>query len=522
MTRIVASRYESARPATGMDPAERKSLGPGLLVAVGFCVIVLLIRQFDAPVVLLGGAALMSALLLLLWPELATLTTVFLLYTNIPALVTHRLGVPVAIAGLFILLLAVPLLHALIIRRERIRLDLTLCLMLGYLAVVLLSAFVAQDPTITLEYARRFVLEGIVVYFLVVNVVRSRMTLRRVVWTMLAAGSLLGSLTTYQEVTRSFHQEFGGLAARNHEFLALRQLDRTDPEARELLEAYTERYGRGKQRAQRANGPLDEPNRFAQILIVLLPFTIFGYRTGRRPWPRAAATAAGVLIASGLVFSDSRGAFITLVPLALLAVHARWIPRSHLLAGAVAFSLIVPVVAPRLVQRIASITGAASFDEDGSTGATDGAMKGRAAAMSAAARVFLDHPMFGVGAGQFRRFYSARYQEQDPRFVQRQAQDMQAHSLYLEQAAELGVLGLVAFFAIFAQLLGALVRARRQWNASSPELTQLAGAILFSILAHLGTSVFLHLGFQRYLWLLVALASATLHLPRTALPVGAR
>ncbi|HEX6630969.1 MAG TPA: hypothetical protein VF048_07755, partial [Gemmatimonadaceae bacterium] len=72
------------------------------------------------------------------------------------------------------------------------------------------------------------------------------------------------------------------------------------------------------------------------------------------------------------------------------------------------------------------------------------------------------------------------------------------------------------FFAIFALLLRRLNRARRRWQAARPELADLAAAFAFSLLAFLVTSAFLHLSYQRYLWLLVALTSVALNVLQAA------
>ena len=493
----------------------------GASLSAAFCLLVLLVQRFDAPAVLVGLAALPAVLLLLLRPELATVATVFVLYTNLPAILTRRHGVPVAVAGLFILLLAAPLAHHLLVRRERLRLDATFGLMLAYLGVVLLSALVAREPRLTLDYASRFVVEGLLIYLLVVNVVRSHATLRRVVWAVLAAGALLGALSSWQEVTGSLRQEFGGLAERNVEFRELRRMDREDPQVRELIEAWSATHGPSG-RSQRAYGPTDEPNRFAQVLVVLLPLALLGYRTAGGRVARAAAALAGLLVLGGLACAASRGAFVTLAALTLLAAGMRWIPRSRLVLGAALAMLVAPLVAPSLVARVASLGGVTRLVQDGAASSADGAIKGRAAAMVAAARVFADHPVLGVGAGHFQPHYSAEYQQNDPRFRFREARSYHAHSLYIQLGAELGVIGLVAFLAIFAVQLRALDRERRRWAAVSPERAHLATAFFLSVLGYLGTSAFLHLGFQRYLWLLVALASAALHLLRNEAATGTR
>src|SRR5690606_215528 len=85
-----------------------------------------------------------------------------------------------------------------------------------------------------------------------------------------------------------------------------------------------------------------------------------------------------------------------------------------------------------------------------------------------------------------------------------------AHSLYLEMAAELGVLGLGLLLSIFGVQLAMLGRARRVWRNRMPEFSELATALSLSLVSFLGTSLFLHLSYQRYLWLLLAICSAAI------------
>lgn len=72
--------------------------------------------------------------------------------------------------------------------------------------------------------------------------------------------------------------------------------------------------------------------------------------------------------------------------------------------------------------------------------------------------------------------------------------------------AEMGIAGLAVFLAIVLGLVRRLWRLRR--HALSRDL---ATAMVLSIAAYLGTAMFLHLSYQRYLWFLVALAGAALH-----------
>jgi hypothetical protein len=487
-------------------------------MAGAFLALVALVQRFDAPIVLVGSLALPAVLALLLRPAIAIPATLLLVYLNIPAILTQQHRVPTLVAGAIILLLAFPLIHVLVVRREPLRLDATFFLMLGYLAVLVVTTMGVTGHRVAIQQIQKFLVEGVLLYWLLINVIRTRETLNHAIWTILAAGTLLGALTTYQELTGSFTREFGGLSRRNHEYLALQHLDREDPGVRERLQQYARNNPNGA-RSSRANGPMDEPNRFAQILIVLLPLALFTYRTRRNRWAGLFVMAASGSIVLGMVFSHSRGAFTTLVGLALIAGAMRWIRRSYLIGGAVAAVVLVSLLAPRYVERITSIVTASALFGDDSSQNADGAIRGRATSMFAAAQVFMDHPLKGVGPGQFKPYYSEEYRQRNPDLKFRDVQGPRSsHSLYLEIAAEGGVLGLTSFFAIFGFLMHGLNRERRRWRRSRPELAGLATAFLFSLLAYLGTGVFLHLSFQRYLWLLIGLAGAALHILRTTEP----
>ncbi len=134
----------------------------------------------------------------------------------------------------------------------------------------------------------------------------------------------------------------------------------------------------------------------------------------------------------------------------------------------------------------------------------------------AALSAFVDHPVLGVGPGQYEPFYSTEYQI-NSRFAFRYIpKPRRAHSLYFEIAAETGVIGLLSFASIFLVLLRRLWRASRSLLESDPELAAIATAFWFAIVAYLGMGVFLHLAYQRYFWLLLALGGAAVQVCRSA------
>jgi putative inorganic carbon (hco3(-)) transporter len=461
-----------------------------------------LVLKFDAPLVLMALLLIAGLAFVLPRPELTMSAVFFLLYINFPAIAHQVHGLPKVAAGAMVLLLAFPLLRVLIVERQRIRIDLALLLMVAFMGVLLLSSFFAQDKGIAFARILAFGLEGIIIYWLVINLIRSRRALHRMVWTLLAAGSLLGGLSLYQSATGSYDQQFGGLAERQLKF--------------EYKRAGAVGDSPKVHRSDRADGPLVGNNRYAQIMIVLLPLAFFHFRRAQSLRTRVVAAGAGFFILSGVILTYSRGAFVALVGLVLLACLFKWLRPAHVAVGALCMVALMPFFAPNLLVRLESIGAATALAEEDPAAHADGAIRGRATAMMAAYQVFLDHPILGVGPGQYVPFYSIEYQ-QLPEFKFRDIQSQRrAHSLYLEMAAETGLVGLIAFLAIPFSLIVALVRLRRRYHGRDREYEDLAIAFTLSISAYLATGIFLHLAFQRYYWLLLAMAGAAVLVMRAA------
>jgi len=196
----------------------RRLLVVGLPLILLLPALAVLVHKYDAPLVLGAALLLAAAGLLLIWPEIATLAVILVLYSNGAALAVLNYGVPKFAAAGFTLLLAIPLFNYLIVRREKLRIDWVLRMLLVFLLVLLASSLSAKDPALAADRIATFVLEGLVLYLLIVNVIRTQATMKRVIWVVLLVGGLLGALSLYQAVTGSYQQQFGGLAQRNLRF----------------------------------------------------------------------------------------------------------------------------------------------------------------------------------------------------------------------------------------------------------------------------------------------------------------
>lgn len=531
-----AEKIASAQTTTMHDT---RILAP--CVTLGFFIFFLLEKSIAlglAVVLVLGLFALVVR-----WPELGTLTVLFAIYSNIAVLgmktravlsATVQTGqMTIATAGqnsrvavvmaALCLILCVPLTYHFLIRKEKLTFDRGFFLMLGYFTVFLLSSFFARDKRIVKSEIIDFLLEGVAIYFLVVNVVREYATLRRATWALLLAGSLMGGLSIFQHVTHSQNSNYGGLAMLGAE------LD-FNPTGREIVRpgAVWENFNPEGATSSvvgsqfRSAGPIGEPNRYAQVLVVLLPLAALRFRRERSRTLRWLALVSAALICGGMMLTFSRGAMLTAVVIFALLVYVRFIRPLHMVVAALALSFLVLALEPQAVLRFASLEGAknllagrtTSFSYNqptqGQTGALDGSIAKRYELSLAAWHVFLDHPVLGVGPGHFAEYYSIPYGNRVG--LVELWKKYRGHNLYFETLAETGILGLASFLAIIVAIMAGLWQAWRRLQYQDAELADTAIAFFLCLVAYLISAIFAHLSYQRFFWLLMALCSATIHI----------
>ena len=252
----------------------------------------------------------------------------------------------------------------------------------------------------------------------------------------------------------------------------------------------------------RTAGPFDGANRYAQILVLLLPlvFTIVWSRYSRHA--TVLAIAAGALISVAIALTLSRGAAVGFALVLVLMVARRYIKVRHVaVLGLAVLALLYAV--PQFGTRLESLEGVPGVAGEGVQ--ADGSIQSRITEMIAAALVFVDHPIIGVGPNQFPSYY-INYAEEFGLLVR--TEDREAHNLYVGVAAESGLLGSLFFFGAIAVSIRELARTRSRMLRVNPRLAHLAAGFMFAIVAYLTTGIFLHLAFERYLWLMLALGAA--------------
>jgi len=467
----------------------------GLLLAVLY-IVVAVVSKDKAEFLLALGVAMIGAYILFRSPDQATLVFLFVLYTNSAVVAVQFHGVPQIVGAGVSLLLALPFANYIILQRQRLIFDRTFGLLLVYLAALIASSIFALDMKFALDGVLNFITEGLILYFLVVNVVRNLPALRRALWVLLLSCGFLGGLSLIQELTGNYENTFGGLAQR------IEDVDSGDVDFEEFSGS------------RRAYGPLGSQNRYAQTLIVILPFSLCFFFTEQTPRMKLLAVAAGLLALGGLILTFSRGAFVTLAGLVFMVMILGYIKPYKLLPSAIVGFLLLGMIMPEYVERVSTVSSLTGLMSNATEGAreADGSLRGRYAETMAALNVFVEHPVVGVGPGQFFRFYSQKYGNEIG--TKHLKKGRRAHNLYLEIAADTGIFGIGTFMAIALLLVKGHWQLARDLRTRRPELAHLATAVVLGLTGYLGTGMFLHLSFQRYYWLLIAMAGAAYRIIR--------
>ncbi len=228
----------------------------------------------------------------------------------------------------------------------------------------------------------------------------------------------------------------------------------------------------------RAYGTFDQPNPYAGYLNMVLPLALAMAILSRSRRERVAYSVAVLLLAGALLASESRGALLagSLAVLVVLAFIWRGAYRlgwtGALAATAGAWLATFGLVPSGAVTRLLDVVGLGGVSFGHVTDANFSAVE-RAAHWLAGVRMFADHPVLGVGIGN----YAVAYPAYHPRGWY--APLAHAHNYFINIAAEAGALGLAAYLLLIGSAL---------WY-SYAAITQSGGARSAAVLGVLGALV---------------------------------
>lgn len=233
-----------------------------------------------------------------------------------------------------------------------------------------------------------------------------------------------------------------------------------------------------------------DPNDFAYMLATTLPLTFWLLRE-RWALKPVVLVMVGV-IAAGVLLSLSRGA---LVGLAVAAIWHMLTSRRHIPVLALGVAIVVAVTYFYVNRNPEQVEF--SFEAKQKVAAQNVDL--RLDAWSAALRMTEDHPILGVGPGNFQFLYG----EVTDRPPGSESLGV-VHNAYLDVGAELGVVAIALFLAYLAIAFSRATEAHRQGKGPPG----LAAAVRTSLVVAMVGAVFLSEQYFLPLWLLGGLATA--------------
>ena len=321
--------------------------------------------------------------LLFKWPDFNVILIAFILYTNTAVVMSKFHGVPQAVGYALPLLLLIPLIWHLFVHKRKIKINFVFVLMMLYLSIMISGSVFSIDINLAMPNVINYVVEGLGLYFLFINTIRTPKVLKQVVWSLLIAGALIGGLSLFQQLTGTFDNNYGGFA----------QVTGTGFITDESIQGNTVQF--------RVSGSVGEKNRYAQIMSMLVPLGLFQAWGAQSKKLRLTALILTVLIIVGASLAFSRGAQIGFLILIIIMVLMRYIKMRQLLIMLGAIVLLL-VAFPQITQRFSTLGDIFSSQDEGGIRSADGSIQGRVTEMLAAVYMFSDHPIIGVGPGMYR------------------------------------------------------------------------------------------------------------------------
>jgi len=251
----------------------------------------------------------------------------------------------------------------------------------------------------------------------------------------------------------------------------------------------------------RSAGMLENANEFGNLAALAFPLALFQflYRRGTLRWVGLALCA---VCAAGVVVSVSRGALIAMIVVFLLVcvTERRKLPALLLVAGLALGS--VPLLPGYFFQRVSNLVS----EIRGTVVLTDSSqLTTRGYYNQGALRVFLAHPVLGVGIGNFGSYFVEH--KYNP-LAKSATTGVSAHNIYLQALAETGLVGFANLIWLIAITLSNVFRARAASRGDVTRWLYFGGTEMMALTVLITTFSSGNLMYEEF-WLLVGLTAVS-------------
>jgi O-antigen ligase len=421
--------------------------------------------------VLLVGLAVV--LIVFIEPFLGLLMVVFTVpmedYFQIP-------GLPISLMKLVgLLAMGAVVLHFIAFRRQQILVRAPQNgPLFAFMGAVLLSGLLGMDDRTVLKDAFRLS-RVLTIYPMAIYLIDSPRALRRVLWIMCIAGFICSVV---------------GI----NDFYAWRTTHEHD---------------------LRISGTMHNTNEFAATMILIALVAIHLWRSEKSSLRRWILIIMSGTIVYAVTLTASRGAMLALgVSIVILVLQQR--NRVQTLFVLVIFAAIVLLVMPTSARERIGLTAdnGASADEL-TISSRDASTRNRMSYQVLGMRLFLQRPVTGIGLGNF----GNAYDRSEFRWLNEQTETGQrsreAHNMYLEILVGTGLMGMLPFMSLLYFTIRDFIRTCRNLLPNS-SLKFMSQGLLAGFGAFLAASLFLSEQYEKYFWLLIALAPVVLRLAQSS------
>lgn len=430
--------------------------------------------------ILVGLAGLIGFVATLVSVEFGLLLLVFLTYTRFSDIAVSNYNAP-SVAKLFIVLLIVAILVRWALSNERpTGLFLPSVMVAAYGLVGFASLLYAPNKEAVVYSLSNYVKDALIA-LVVVALLKKPNQFRHVIYTLLVIGVFLGSLSVHQYLTRNFNSDYGGFA--EAEFMNI--VNETND--------------------YRLVGPLGDANFFAQVMVVLALLGVERFVHDKKLTAKILAGLCAALSILTVVFTFSRSATVSLVFSLIVFFWIYRLKPAQLIVVLLIGVVLVLYAPATYFERVMSLRDV--LPENGYVDLTsDRAIQGRASQSLTAWVMIREKPLLGVGLNN----YTTLYQEYAKSLgLAPSATARSPHNLYLEVAAETGIVGLTVFLLLVGLAFRAILFARTKLQeAGMDDFVHMVTGFAIAFGGYLVTAIFAHAAYPRYFYLLLGIAYA--------------
>ncbi len=302
-------------------------------------------------------------------------------------------------------------------------------------------------------------------------------SMRGAIWSVITAGFVMSAICVFQQITKTYDNNYWGFG-------------------RWLLQTSS---GTDNHRLM---GPYDNPNAFAQVLVVIIPLALDRLWHERKSILRIAAGLTFILAVLAVVFTYSRGGLLAMIFAVGLFFVLR---RPNIMPVFFTAMLAIGILQFLPASYYSRILTLGQFTQSQNQ-ISDQSFVGRSSENISAWQMFLDHPILGVGLGNFNVEYQtySRKLGLDPRRDPRSPA-----SLYLELLSEQGLTGTFIFLLLLVLIFRELNTAKVNFlKAGLRDDSTMMMALTSGFAGYLFSAIVKNSAYSNVFWVIVGIALA--------------